>query len=74
MRRAYDALGLPVPPTTQPGLLPNQAVQRGVRMPGPGMQTQPGAMANVRLPLRDASSVFFFQNIINIHKMAKHKN
>ena len=50
MRRAYDALGIAVPPTTQPGLIPG----RGVRMATPGMQTQPGAMANVKLTQRDA--------------------
>lgn len=54
MRRAYDALGIAVPTTTQPGLLPAQGVGRGVRMATPGMQAQPGAMANVRLTQREA--------------------
>lgn len=48
MRRAYDALGIQCP-TTTPGILANQGVNRGVRMQAPGMAAPPGALSNVRL-------------------------
>ncbi|XP_011684512.1 PREDICTED: histone acetyltransferase p300-like isoform X2 [Wasmannia auropunctata] len=44
---AYKALGIQCP-TTTPGILPGQDVDRGVRMPAPSM-TGPGALGNVRL-------------------------
>ncbi|XP_053595491.1 histone acetyltransferase p300 isoform X2 [Microplitis demolitor] len=45
MRKPFDTMGIIQGQKTTSGMIPNQAVGRGVRMPGPGMQGPPGSMA-----------------------------
>ncbi|XP_053595300.1 protein cbp-1-like [Microplitis demolitor] len=45
IRKPFDTMGIIQGQKTTSGMIPNQAVGRGVRMPGPGMQGPPGSMA-----------------------------
>ena len=48
MRRAYDALGITCPPTTNTSIIPNSVAGR-VKMSGQTMQLPSGSVTNIRL-------------------------